>query len=132
MNEPEHPQPVHWFESNPTWFKTAVFYEIHTRAFFDGNKAFIRRSMNELERRLPGKMFFRANRQYIEEEIPHIANLMCDSPAAMVEHAQVIVIGCDGPEARKVLEGLRPDQKVIDLTRTTFKDEDKARTKAAA
>ena len=24
-------------ESNPLWFKTAVFYEIHTRAFFDGN-----------------------------------------------------------------------------------------------
>jgi maltose alpha-D-glucosyltransferase / alpha-amylase len=32
------PEPaVHWFESNPLWFKTAVFYEIHTRAFFDGN-----------------------------------------------------------------------------------------------
>lgn len=35
------------------------------RAFFGGNKAFIKRSMNELERRLPAKMFFRANRQYI-------------------------------------------------------------------
>ena len=29
--------PGHWFESNPNWFKTAVFYEIHIRAFFDGN-----------------------------------------------------------------------------------------------
>jgi maltose alpha-D-glucosyltransferase/alpha-amylase len=29
--------PGHWFERNPLWFKTAVFYEIHTRAFFDGN-----------------------------------------------------------------------------------------------
>jgi maltose alpha-D-glucosyltransferase/alpha-amylase len=27
----------HWFESDPLWFKHAVFYEIHTRAFFDGN-----------------------------------------------------------------------------------------------
>jgi two-component system LytT family response regulator len=35
------------------------------RAFFGGNKAFIKRSMNELERRLPARMFFRANRQYI-------------------------------------------------------------------
>ena len=26
-----------WFESDPLWFKHAVFYEIHTRAFFDGN-----------------------------------------------------------------------------------------------
>jgi maltose alpha-D-glucosyltransferase/alpha-amylase len=30
-------EPGHWFESDPNWFKHAVFYEIHTRAFFDGN-----------------------------------------------------------------------------------------------
>ncbi|MBI2684569.1 MAG: maltose alpha-D-glucosyltransferase [Actinobacteria bacterium] len=24
-----------WFEGNPTWFKTAVFYEVHVRTFFD-------------------------------------------------------------------------------------------------
>ncbi|HWH20441.1 MAG TPA: maltose alpha-D-glucosyltransferase [Solirubrobacterales bacterium] len=29
--------PEHWFESEPTWFKTAVFYEIYVRGFFDGN-----------------------------------------------------------------------------------------------
>ena len=29
--------PGHWFEASPLWFKTAVFYEIHTRAFFDAN-----------------------------------------------------------------------------------------------
>jgi maltose alpha-D-glucosyltransferase / alpha-amylase len=28
---------VRWFESEPLWFKTAVFYEIHTRAFFDSS-----------------------------------------------------------------------------------------------
>ncbi len=27
----------HWFEREPLWFKTAVFYEIHTRAFFDSS-----------------------------------------------------------------------------------------------
>jgi maltose alpha-D-glucosyltransferase/alpha-amylase len=26
-----------WFESNPHWFKTAIFYEIHVRGFYDGN-----------------------------------------------------------------------------------------------
>ncbi len=26
-----------WFERDPLWFKIAVFYEIHMRAFFDGN-----------------------------------------------------------------------------------------------
>jgi len=34
---PQHYSPQHWFESDPLWFKHAVFYEIHTRAFFDGN-----------------------------------------------------------------------------------------------
>ena len=28
---------THWFESDPLWFKRAVFYEIHLRGFFDGN-----------------------------------------------------------------------------------------------
>jgi maltose alpha-D-glucosyltransferase/alpha-amylase len=27
----------HWFESDPLWFKTAVFYEVYVRGFFDGN-----------------------------------------------------------------------------------------------
>ncbi len=26
-----------WFEANPVWFKTAVFYEVHVRAFHDAN-----------------------------------------------------------------------------------------------
>jgi maltose alpha-D-glucosyltransferase/alpha-amylase len=26
-----------WFESDPLWFKRAIFYEIHVRGFFDGN-----------------------------------------------------------------------------------------------
>jgi maltose alpha-D-glucosyltransferase/alpha-amylase len=30
-------QPGHWFESDPLWFKRAVFYEIHVRGFFDSN-----------------------------------------------------------------------------------------------
>jgi maltose alpha-D-glucosyltransferase/alpha-amylase len=33
----DHAQPTHWFEADPTWFKRAVFYEIHIRGFFDGN-----------------------------------------------------------------------------------------------
>jgi maltose alpha-D-glucosyltransferase/alpha-amylase len=28
----------HWFESDPLWFKRAVFYEIHTRGFFDASQ----------------------------------------------------------------------------------------------
>ena len=32
-----HAPQNHWFESEPLWFKTAVFYEIHLRGFYDGN-----------------------------------------------------------------------------------------------
>jgi maltose alpha-D-glucosyltransferase/alpha-amylase len=31
------PASGHWFESDPLWFKRAVFYEIHLRGFFDAN-----------------------------------------------------------------------------------------------
>jgi maltose alpha-D-glucosyltransferase / alpha-amylase len=30
-------EPGHWFETEPLWFKHAVFYEIHVRGFFDSN-----------------------------------------------------------------------------------------------
>ena len=38
----ERPRPAaavsrKWFEANPLWFKTAVFYEIHLRGFFDSD-----------------------------------------------------------------------------------------------
>jgi maltose alpha-D-glucosyltransferase/alpha-amylase len=33
----EPTEPTRWFESDPTWFQRAVFYEIHIRGFADGN-----------------------------------------------------------------------------------------------
>jgi maltose alpha-D-glucosyltransferase/alpha-amylase len=30
-------QPQQWFEPDPLWFKRAIFYEVHLRAFKDGN-----------------------------------------------------------------------------------------------
>jgi GDP-mannose 6-dehydrogenase len=61
-----------------------------------------------------------ANRRYIEEEIPHISSLMCDSAEALLAHADVLVIGNAGKEAELVLAGCRPNQVVIDLTRGGF------------
>src|SRR5207247_3331104 len=34
-----------------------------------------------------------ANRRYIEEEIPHIASLMCEDIQQLLDHAEVLVIG---------------------------------------
>ena len=58
-----------------------------------------------------------ANRRYIREEIPHIASLMCGSAAALLAHADVIVIARTGEETASVLADARPEQTVIDLTR---------------
>jgi GDP-mannose 6-dehydrogenase len=58
-----------------------------------------------------------ANRRYIEEEIPHIASLMCETPKALLAHAEVLVVGNTDEQVRQVLEAARPDQLVIDLTR---------------
>ncbi len=58
-----------------------------------------------------------ANRRYIEEEIPHIAALMCADVAALLEHAEVLIIGNPGEEAELALGALRQGQLVVDLTR---------------
>jgi GDP-mannose 6-dehydrogenase len=58
-----------------------------------------------------------ANRRFIEEEIPHVSGLMCHEVDTLVDHADVLVIGSAGEDARRVLAGVRPDQVVIDLTR---------------
>ncbi|HEX6080017.1 MAG TPA: nucleotide sugar dehydrogenase [Methylomirabilota bacterium] len=59
-----------------------------------------------------------ANRRYIEEEIPHIASLMCDRLETILEHAEVLVVGNGGEDARRGLAAARPDQAVVDLTRS--------------
>ena len=58
-----------------------------------------------------------ANRRYIEEEIPHIASLMCETTDALLAHAEVLVVANHDEQARQVLTAARPDQLVIDLSR---------------
>ena len=58
-----------------------------------------------------------ANRRYIEEEIPHISSLMCETPEALLAHAQLLVIGNASVEAAVVLGERGADLQVIDLTR---------------
>jgi GDP-mannose 6-dehydrogenase len=62
-----------------------------------------------------------ANKRYIEEEIPHVASLMCSDARALLAHADVIVIGRAGEEADAVLAGMLPAQGLIDLTREALR-----------
>jgi GDP-mannose 6-dehydrogenase len=57
-----------------------------------------------------------ANRRYIQEEIPHIASLMCQSTQELLEHAETVVIGSSGEEAATVLHEAGP-RTVVDLMR---------------
>jgi GDP-mannose 6-dehydrogenase len=60
-----------------------------------------------------------ANRRYIEEEIPHIASLMCENIAALLTHAEVLVVGYPCEEAALAVAGASSDHIVVDLTRGT-------------
>jgi GDP-mannose 6-dehydrogenase len=58
-----------------------------------------------------------ANRRYIEEEIPHIASLMCDTPTELLAHAEVLVVANLDEHTREALAAARPDQLVVHLGR---------------
>jgi GDP-mannose 6-dehydrogenase len=64
-----------------------------------------------------------ANRAYIEQEVPHIATLMCDSMEEVVSESEVIVIGNGAPEFRQVLQHVGRDQVIVDLVRILNDDD---------
>lgn len=56
-----------------------------------------------------------SNRQYIEEEIPHIGSLLSSDLSEVLKDADVVVIGTRGVDRNKLSRSLRPDHIVIDL-----------------
>ena len=60
---------------------------------------------------------FGANKQYIEKEIPHISSLMCSSMEKVLSDSEVLVIGNNSQEFRKIPGLVREDQIIIDLAR---------------
>jgi GDP-mannose 6-dehydrogenase len=64
-----------------------------------------------------------ANRAYIEQEIPHIATLMCDSVEEVVSESEVIVIGNSAPEFHQALQHVGRDQVIVDLVRILADDD---------
>ena len=58
-----------------------------------------------------------ANKQYIEEQIPHLSRHLCDSIDDVIAQAEVIVVGNAAPEFSEAVTRCRPDQIVIDLVR---------------
>jgi GDP-mannose 6-dehydrogenase len=57
-----------------------------------------------------------ANRNYIEQNIPHIGTLLCEEPDEVLEPSELILVGLLEPALCERLEYLcRPHQHVIDL-----------------
>jgi GDP-mannose 6-dehydrogenase len=58
-----------------------------------------------------------ANKQYIEEQIPHLSRHLCNSLDEVIAQSEVIVIGNGAPEFAEAVTQCRADQIVIDLVR---------------
>ncbi len=71
-----------------------------------------------LDRHVSMARIMGANRRYIEEEIPHIASVLCTEYDELLNHAQVLVVGNDGEDTRQVLEIASPQLTIVDLTRS--------------
>src|SRR2546426_4136720 len=63
-----------------------------------------------------------ADRRYIEEEIPHIASLLCESVEALVAHGEVLVVSDNSDDAARVLAAAGPHHVVVDLTRRAIRE----------
>ena len=56
-----------------------------------------------------------ANRQYIEEVIPHIGSVLSADLEAVLRNAEVVILGNKSASKERLQKHLRPDQIVIDL-----------------
>jgi GDP-mannose 6-dehydrogenase len=58
-----------------------------------------------------------ANRDYVDQRIPHLASLLSDSIDEVIQHADVLIVGNKTVEFADALRRTRPEQIVIDLVR---------------
>jgi GDP-mannose 6-dehydrogenase len=58
-----------------------------------------------------------ANKEYIEQQIPHLSRHLCDSIEDVITHSDVVVIGNAAPEFSDAVTRCRPDQTIVDLVR---------------
>ena len=58
---------------------------------------------------------FGANKQYIEREIPHISSLMNSDLSAVIEQAEIIIIGKKEDEFRVLADKMNNGRVIVDL-----------------
>jgi GDP-mannose 6-dehydrogenase len=64
---------------------------------------------------------FGANKEFIENEIPHISSLMCKELQEVVDHSEVLIIGKKDEEFRQIVEA--NGRLMIDLVRLTERED---------
>ena len=60
---------------------------------------------------------FGANKQYINQVIPHVSSLLVESPKEFADRSEVVVIAKKSKATKEVLEYLGDGQMIIDLVR---------------
>jgi len=60
---------------------------------------------------------FGANKRYIEEVIPHISSLMCNSMQEVIDASEVLIIGNNAQEFKQIPTLISKDKIIIDLVR---------------
>ena len=58
-----------------------------------------------------------ANKAYINEQIPHLSSLLCETIDEVLDNSDVIVVGNAAPEFSDALTKTRPEQVIVDLVR---------------
>lgn len=58
-----------------------------------------------------------ANKAYIEQQIPHLAALLCDTVDELIADTDLLIVGNGAEEFGEALRRTRPDQVVLDLVR---------------
>ena len=57
------------------------------------------------------------NKAYIDEQIPHLSSLLCDSIEDVIDRSEVIVVGNRAPEFADALKRAKAGQIIVDLVR---------------
>jgi GDP-mannose 6-dehydrogenase len=58
-----------------------------------------------------------ANRAYIDQQLPHIGDVLTDDIDELIEHCEILIVGANGPHLAEALEKIGSDGLVIDLVR---------------
>jgi GDP-mannose 6-dehydrogenase len=58
-----------------------------------------------------------ANKRYIDEQIPHLASLLCETPEEVIGSSDVIVVGNRSAEFSAALTRCTSEQTIVDLVR---------------